>query len=104
LINGYKNSLQKSQKWRKEKNKSTNELLVDDPRNLFFYPKHFEIARQRYTYVASPFWISTHICACFVQRAFEEDGKKTKKKGKQHKTIKSSRKKRFEIIFCLGCE
>lgn len=26
------------------------------------------------------------------------------KKGKQHKTIKSSRKKRFENIFCLGCE
>lgn len=42
----------------------------------------------------------TYWCLFLSSTCFQEGWKK----GKQHKTIKSSRKKRFENIFCLGCE
>ena len=90
-------------------NKSTNELLVDDPQNLSFFS----------FFIPNTLWYTSNffVCACFfffsffpsdthLRSTWIEYKKKNGGKNK-NKTIKTSRKKRFEIFFlslCLGCE
>lgn len=101
----YEKLLQKQREVRKE-DKSTNELLVDDPRNLFFYPQtlwdrsaiHI---RSFVSFLFLLFLLQIHIFSLVSLNVLWRRMKEDEEKGKQHKTIKSSRKKRNASRICF---